>query len=130
MRLYLTLADESLKQTAENINLILRAKNTNVLNLIIRDEDKIAVDITDSKIYFTVKEKTSQTDADAKLKKDITTHTYPASGETDITLSITDTATLLGNYIYSIKLKKSDATVYTLAEGTILFQQEIATRVD
>ena len=128
MKLYVTLDDESLSPPVNNIDLILRAKNTNVINLIIRDSELQAVDISSSTIFFTVKTTTSITDANASLKKDVTSHTFPTSGETDIILTSTDTDGLLGNFIYSIKIKKSDGTIYTLAEGTICFQQELATR--
>jgi len=38
MKLYVTLSDETLEQAVENIDLELMAKNTSVLNVIIRDE--------------------------------------------------------------------------------------------
>ncbi len=128
MKLYAVLSDETLEQAVVNQDLILRAKNTNTINLIVRDEALQGVNISGATIFFTVKDNVSQTDANAKLKKDVTSHTFPTSGETDITLTATDTDALLGNYIYSIKIKKSDGTIYTLSEGAITFMQEISTR--
>jgi len=128
MKIYTTLSDETLEQAAKNIDLILRAKNTNVINMIVRDEDLQVVDITGSTVFFTVKDTSSQTDVDAILKKDVTSHTFPTGGETDIELTSADTSSLLGNYLYSIKIKDSDGNIYTLAEGNITFQKEITTR--
>lgn len=128
MELYTILSDYVLEKSVNNQDLICRAKNTNVIKLIVQDEKQCAVDISGATVFFTVKTSTSQTDADAVLKKDVTSLTEPTSGQTDITLTATDTGSLLGNYIYSVKIKKSDNTIYTLAEGTVCFMQELSTR--
>ena len=128
MKLITYITDESLSPIVQNYDLVLRAKNSNTINLLVRDEEEQCVDISGSIIFFTVKTTTSITDANASLKKDVTSHTFPSSGETDITLTATDTASLVGSYLYSIKIKKSDGTIYTLAEGVVTFMQEIATR--
>lgn len=128
MKIKTYLTDESYIPTVVNEDIILRAKNTNIITLLVRDEEEQAVDITGSTVFFTVKSKTSDTDNSAVLKKDVTSHTYPASGQTDITITSTDTSSLLGNYLYSIKIKLSTGLIYTLAEGTICFQQELSTR--
>ena len=128
MRIKTYLTDESSEPIVVNQDIIFRAKNTNVINLLVRDELEQAVNITGSTVFFTVKPTTITTDANASLKKDVTSHTYPASGETDITLSSTDTSSLLGNYIYDIKIKLSTGLIYTLAEGNVVFQQSLSTR--
>ena len=128
MKITTYLTDESLEPTVLNQDLVLRAKNTNTINLLVRDEEEQCVNISSSTVFFTVKTTTSIADASATLKKDVTSHTFPTSGETDITLTSTDTSSLLGNYIYSIKIKLSTGKIYTLAEGVITFQQELATR--
>ena len=107
---------------------ILRAKNTNILNCFFYDENDLSVDITNSKVYFTIKNKISDDDDQAILKKDIAIHTNPQSGETEILLTSTDTTDLVGNYIYSIKIKLSDGKIYTVAEGNVCFKQEITRR--
>jgi len=128
MQIKVYITDFSLEPTVVNKDLILRAKNTNILDILCRDEDEQAVDITGSTVFFTVKPTISTTDASATLKKDVTSHTNPSGGETEITLTSTDTSSLLGNYIYSIKIKLSTGLIYTLAEGTITFMQEVTTR--
>ena len=128
MKLITYITDESLSPIVQNYDLVLRAKNSNTINLLVRDEEEQRVDISNSTIFFTVKTTTSITDANASLKKDITTHAYASSGETDIILSSTDTSSLLGSYLYSIKIKLSTGKIYTLAEGVATFMQEIATR--
>jgi len=128
MRLELILSDTAIEQVVKNIDLPLRARNTNVLDIVVRDEEGVVVDLTGSTFFFTVKEKISDSDDSAKLKKDVTSHTYPESGQTQITLSATDTTSLLGNYVYSIKIKTTTGLIYTLCEGSVTFQQEASTR--
>jgi hypothetical protein len=128
MKITTYISDKALEPIVQNLDLVLRAKNTNVITLLVRNEDDESVDITSSTIFFTVKTTTSIADASASLKKDVTSHTYPESGETEITLTSTDTSSLLGSYLYSIKIKLTTGKIYTLAEGVICFQQELATR--
>jgi hypothetical protein len=128
MKLKVIISNEATEPTVVNDDLVLRAKNTNVISLICEDEALQRVDISSSTVFFTVKPTISTVDASATLKKDITSHTAPTAGETEITLTSTDTSSLSGNYIYSIKIKLSTGLIYTLAEGTITFQQELATR--
>ena len=118
-------SDEEEYQIPINKDLIMRARNTNVTDCFFVDEDDVAVDLTGGTLFFTVKDKISDTDANAKLQKTITTHTDPTAGESKISLSSSDTADLAGNYIYGIKLKLSSGEIYTVAEGVILFAQEV-----
>lgn len=127
MKLYVTLSDETLEQAVQNVDLVLRAKNTNVIDLIIRDENELALDITGSEIYFMIKPTASTADASATINKKITTFTYPTSGELDIELTSAETTSLLGNYIYQIKIKYN-SKFYTLVEGTVCFQKSIIDR--
>jgi hypothetical protein len=128
MLLKVKITDLAAEPTVVNDDLIFRARNTNVISLICEDEELQRVDISSSTVFFTVKPTISTADASATLKKDVTSHTSPTAGETEITLTSTDTSSLSGNYIYSIKIKLSTGLIYTLAEGTILFSQELATR--
>jgi len=73
-------------------------------------KDGIGIDITDFKIYFTLKEKKEDTDANAKINKTITTHTDAINGETLIEFTASDTSSLLGNYYYSIEFKDTSGT--------------------
>lgn len=109
-------------------DLICNAKNTNTIDLWCYNELDSVVDITGATVFFTVKNKPSDSDNDAVLKKDITSLTDPTGGNTLITLTATDCNSLLGNYLYSIKIKMSTGEIYTLAEGNILFRKEITER--
>jgi hypothetical protein len=127
MRLNLFITQETLYEKAIQRDLILRAKNENIISCYFYDADDALIDITGSEIYFMVKDNPSQADADAKLNKKITSLTDPTNGNAEIELTATETASLLGNYIFQIKIK-FDSNFYTVAEGNICFMQSIITR--
>lgn len=133
MKIYLTLpsatdlTEEFVNSSVRRLDLELRAKNSNELWLVIFDADEEEIDITGMTVFFTVKSKPSDADASAAIKKDVTSHYNAGSGETKIELTPTDTASVVGTYFYSIKIK--DGTdIYTLAEGIVDFKQELSTR--
>ena len=94
----------------------------------IKDDDGVAIDITGWTVYFTVKEDTNDDDADAKIKKDVTSHTTPISGITQIHLTNEDTTLDVRNYYYDIQVKKSDDTIMTIVAGNFEVTQDITTR--
>jgi len=128
VRINAYITDEKLEAEDINLDLIFNAKNTNTLDLWCFDEEDIVVDITGAEIYFMVKDKPSDLDASAKLNKKITTLTNPTSGNTLITVTSTECTSLLGNYIYQIKIKLLTGEFKNLKEGNILFKQTIVIR--
>jgi hypothetical protein len=127
MRLDLYITQKTLAEKNIHRDLICRAKNTNSLDCFFYNEEDLLVDITGCEIYFMIKATPSTVDASAALNKKITTLTNPSAGETEIELTSTDTASLLGNYLYQLKIKY-DSKWYTVAEGNICFLQSIITR--
>ena len=83
-------------------NLILYKGKTSRWELVFND-DGAAIDISLWIIYLTIKATRNTSDANAVLKKTITTHTDPISGTTEIYLSKTDTNIAEGSYVYSIE---------------------------
>ena len=84
--------------------------------------DGVAADLTGATVYFTIKSAEFDSDADdsdALIKKDVTVHTDAESGETEITLSPTDTNVVPGDYFYDIKVKEADGDVYKAVEGKV-----------
>lgn len=72
------------------------------INLYFTDIDNASIDITGWKIRFTMKNSRNDTDANAVIKKDILTHTDPTAGETEVSLTQTDTDLSIGTYVYDI----------------------------
>ena len=128
MRLNLTLSDNQTETIDINKNLILRAKNYNLLDCYIYNEDLELIDVTGATLFLTVKNKSTDADASAVLSKTITTLTDPQNGQIKIELTDTDTDTLVGSYIYDIKIKLTTGEIYTLAEGWINFKRSLTVR--
>ena len=56
------------------VNFEWRKGTTQTIPLTFYDKDGVAQDITGSTVYFTMKEKVTDTDANAKIKKAVTTN--------------------------------------------------------
>lgn len=76
-------------------------------------------DITGWTIYFTVKENMQDSDANAKIKKDITVHEDPTNGKTYLRLTKEDTNIDAGSYHYDIKYEDDDGNTGILISGRI-----------
>jgi len=86
------------------------------------DSNGTAVDLTGQTVFFTVKtpekiDELDTTDANAVIKKTITSHTDPTHGKTTIVLSNTDTSIDAGNYLYDLKLKSASGAVSAIQAG-------------
>jgi hypothetical protein len=127
MRLNVWITYKTEEDKNQQIDLVMRAKNTNILDLYFYDENDALINITGSEVYFMIKNKPSDLDANAVVNKKITSLTSPMNGNTTIELTSTDTASLIGNYIYQLKIFYSSKW-YTIAEGNITFMQSIITR--
>lgn len=92
-------------------------------------EDGSAVDITGYTFYMTVKENATDTDANAKIDKTVTTHSDPTNGETTISLSTSDTNQTVSSatqkYVYDIRMKDTSDKVTTLLNGIFKILQPV-----
>ncbi len=112
----------------KNKNLKIYSQTTKTYELIVIDtEYNRAKDLTGWTIYFTCKEYMADKDDNAKIKKDITSHSDPTIGKTLIELTAIDT-NLLGSYHYDIKYKSSDGDTGILFTGRINFLKPVTTR--
>lgn len=104
----------------ECMNLIITKGATPTFELQFTDDDDIALDITGWTIYFTAKEKISDTDENAKINKKITTHSEALNGKTLIELTNTET-NRTGNLWFSVDYKDDDGNEGCLFYGKITF---------
>ena len=100
-------------------------ENSMNINLTFQD-----IDLTGATVYFTVKSSADSdaTDTTAAIKKDITTHSSPTTGETSIELLPADTDIAAGKYKYDIKLKKADGQQTTTQVGEFSVKEAITNR--
>lgn len=99
------------------------------LNLTFKDANGDAINITNYTIFFTLKRNKYDTDAQAVLSKNITSHTTPLSGLTQIALTAAETDDLLGSYYYDISYKTgTGGTNKTADAGVFTFKEDITIR--
>lgn len=97
--------------------------------------NSVPLDITGYTIFFTVKNQnvvdTSILDTtDALIKKDITSHTDPTGGITEIELVPADTFSLSpGTYSYDIQWKSSAGEIKTIIKGEFNVVSDVTRRV-
>lgn len=103
--------------------------NDKAFILTITDADGVAVDITGYTILFTVKSSIDDTDTEALISKEITSHTTPASGITRITIDRADTLNVSpGKYPYDIQAIDISDDRTTVAIGTFQIIQSVTDR--
>ena len=88
------------------------------------------LDLTNAKLWFTVKQGSKESDAQAKLFYDSDNVadieiTVPAAGQFTIHFQAVDTNTLEGTWVYDIKALLSTGSILRLAYGTIEFLPNI-----
>jgi len=99
------------------------------LNLVFKDADGEEIDITLYTIYFTLKKNKFDSDAQAVLSKDVTVHTTPLEGETQIALTGAQTELFNGTYYYDISyLTGVGGTKKTVDSGAFTFKENISVR--
>ena len=89
-----------------------------------------AINITDYTFYMSVKESATDTDANAKIAKTVTSHTTPASGITTISLSAAETNALsvsdkTQKYVYDVRMKDTNGKVTTILNGSFIVKQPV-----
>ena len=103
--------------------------DTKIYALHFRNKTGADIDISNWTIFFTVKKKLEDIDDDAKIKKNITNHTDPIHGKTEIRLDPADTE-LLGEHFYDIQVKTPAGVIITIAASSITFSPDVTRRID
>lgn len=98
----------------------------------IKNADATPVDLTGATVFFTVKKRTSDTDDEALISKDITSHTTPASGLTNINLDNEDTEidpSPIGKpYKWDLQVKGADGSIYSTEAGDFVVLADVTSR--
>ena len=92
------------------------------------DNSQDPIDITGWTVYFTIKKDKDDPDASAVIKKDITSHSVPLSGQTILSLTASELDDLLGDYYYDFQIKKDDGTIKTLVVGKFIVYFDVTRR--
>lgn len=111
--------------SVEKLDLSEKRGDTQTYTLYFYDENGAREDITGSTVRFTVKVKSSDLDSAAIISKIVTNHTDPTNGETQISLTSTDLATV-GRYIFDIQVTFATGDVKTIVEGNLIITQDVS----
>lgn len=99
---------------------------TYTLNFI--DSAGDAINITGYTVFFTVKTLDTDTDASALISKTVTTHSDAAGGESQVSLSASDTDIATGVYIYDFQFKDGSGNIATIVKDKFLVLQDVTVR--
>jgi len=91
--------------------------------------DGVPKDITGWTVFFTVKKNVGDLDTDAVIKKEITTHTDPTNGKTEIPVLDTETDPLDGVYFYDVQYKDTLGIIKTVMLGNMTFVKDVTRRI-
>jgi hypothetical protein len=95
--------------------------------IVFRDADGNAINISGWTIFFTVKK--NKTDPDTMAVASVTVApTDPLNGVALVVVSHTVTDGLLGLFFYDFKFKKADDTIQTIVSGGITFEINVTRR--
>ena len=100
------------------------------LTVTITDEDNNALNINGATVYFTVKENRFDSDDDAVISKEVTSHEDPTAGITKISLTQADTDLTPRSYFFDVQVKDSDDKIRSIGYGLIRVQQDITIRTN
>ena len=98
-----------------------------VLNFVFSQNGTI-LNITGYKIYFTAKRKVSDSDDNAVIKKDWTSHTDPTHGVTQTKLSKTETSITPGIYVWDLQIKSLSGDILSTLFGSLEVVIDITNR--
>lgn len=100
-------------------------RDTRALRFTFTDENGAAVDITGWKIWFTVKAKDTDTDANAKILKTQTSHLDPVNGISEIDLSSSETDLPAATYVYDIQTLDDVSQLRTVVKADFVITQDV-----
>lgn len=99
-----------------------------VIALTFTDENGDAINLSGSTVFFTVKESLEDTDDEAIIEKEVSVHSDPTAGETEITLDTTDTNVEPGTYFYDLQLKNSGNKIVSTIYDKLRIIQDVTIR--
>lgn len=94
------------------------------------DSDGVAIDLTGAEIFFTVKEHSSDLDADAVLIKDFSFVGDGSSGILEVELEPTDTNLDAKAYSYDVQVKNGEGYIISSAVGKLYVKRDITIRTE
>lgn len=93
----------------------------------ILSEDGTAFDLTGCTCFFTVKKRYEDTDAQALISLNTTTHVTALEGITEFNMTSANTS-LVGSFLYDVKVKDTNNIIYSVITDKIIFENHVTIR--
>lgn len=99
------------------------------ITLYFTDENDDVIDLTDCTVFFTVKRKKSDTDANAILAKAIDDHVNPEEGRTEVQITASEAVNLEpGDYFWDAQIKFADGGIRSVIADVLTVLPDITIR--
>jgi hypothetical protein len=115
----------TLSTDASRVDIELMSGDDETFRITKQDQNGNAEDISGWIFWLTIKEDRDDSDSEAVIQKPVTSHTDPANGTTEVTLTADDTADLSGAYYYDMQFKTDTGTIQTFVIGGLYIKPDI-----
>lgn len=111
----------------ETLEINIFSGDTITIDIVLSDNNNNPIDITNAKLYITIKENISYPDTQAIIKKEINCNDFQNSLNMRIVLNSNETKRLQGNkiYFFDVRIKFSNGNAITLGYGKITVKEPI-----
>lgn len=99
-----------------------------VFEITFTDVDGEPIDLTGATVFFTVKKRLSDVDADAVIEKEITVFDAPETGVAELALDTDDTNIVATSYFYDIQLKDTNGKIVSSGRDKFIVNQDVTIR--
>lgn len=107
---------------------IRRIKGDNYpIKIQIFSEDGTPFDLTGCTCFFTVKKRYEDTDTEALISLNTTTHVSNLEGITEFDMTSANTS-LVGSFLYDVKVKDANDIIYSVITDKIIFENHVTIR--
>jgi hypothetical protein len=86
------------------------------------------IDITGSTVFFTVKKRLADTDEQAYISKNVTSHSNPTEGIAIVKLNASDTNITPGKYHYDVQVRLASGSISSSVRGLIEVIKDVTIR--
>lgn len=100
------------------------------LTVTITDDEGNPLNLTGATVYFTVKENRLDSDEDALITAEVTSHVNPTGGLTEIDLTQEQTDLEARSYFFDVQVKDASDRIRSINYGLIRVQQDITVRTN
>lgn len=97
------------------------------LDVQFENESGVAIDLTGSTVFFTVKRNLEDPDSLAIISKTVTSHTSPTTGDTSISFTYTD-VDYVGEFFYDFKIKDVSGKLISVFTDKFILVEHVTIR--